>query len=233
MYKRPSQRVRPNLPKRCEPLKEGSFLHTLMNRGPTSVFKFEKRPVYQREMYFRLLERNNNMIGIPYVQPELPDPVPYKEPEKIHEPEIMFGDRIQVTLRVLKSGIIRVKVNPGIAMMYDKYYAKGLRPPIKEIIKVYKSHGFSQQFLDKVKKRYDANTAFAKKAGSIIEKIFDKKQVKRVKPIPVKAKERDDEVEEEEEEEDDIPGEEGAMDMEPEEDDEIVEDEENLSDEET
>lgn len=236
IYKRPPQRVRPVLPNRVDTPKEGTFLHALLKPSPTTVFRFEKGPIYEREGYFKLLKNNNETLGIPYVQPELPESVPYKERKRTKEPELVYGDRVQVIIRILKNGTVRVKVNAAIAMMYGKYCARGLRPPFKEILKAYKSHGFSEKFLERIKKKHDMNKIFATKVESIIDKIFDKKQVKRVKPVPKLAKVIDLEEEVEvEEEEDEIPEEEGAMDMEPDEEDEVVEEDEEevLSDEET
>ena len=68
------------------------------------------------------MEKNNKQLGIPYKEPDLPDAAPYEQPKPSNEPVLEFGDRVQVVLKVLKSGIVRVKVNGTIATMYEKYY---------------------------------------------------------------------------------------------------------------
>jgi len=187
-----------------------------------------------KETYLKALEKNNKELGIPYIQPDLPEPTLYVPPEKTNEPELEFGDRVGVTLRVLKSGIVRVKVNGAIADMYEKYYKRGTKPPIKTVIQAYKAHGFSKEFLEKIKKNYDKHTAFAKKLPKIFEKIFEKEPTKKVKKERKDEEnvEGNDEEPEQEQEDDDIPAEEGELDVEPDEE-EVVDDEEYVSDPET
>lgn len=234
MYKRPSQRVKcPPLIKGDRP-REGTFLYDIINTKPPTVYKYEKAPVYDKHIYLKFLEKNNKQLGIPYEEPNLPDAVPYERPKPPDEPELEFGDRIQVVLKVLKSGIVRVKVNCAIATMYDKYYKQRKQPPIKNIIQAYKAHGFSKEFLEKIKKSHDKKMVFAKKVPGILAKVFDKEPVK--KPKKEKKKEPEEEIEndapEEEEEEDDVPDEEGQMDIEPDEE-EVVEEEEYFSEPDT
>jgi hypothetical protein len=233
MFKRPSQRVKIDgeIP-RSRPI-EGSYLYDIIKQTPTQFYEHKKAPIYMLDSYLKMLKQNNERMGIPYVEPELPEATPLPDPVISKEPELIFGDRVQVTLRVLKSGIVRVKVNGAIATMYEKYYKKAIHPPIKEIIQAYKSHGFSKEFLEKIKKSHEKKMVFAKKVPKILEKIFDKEPVK--KPKKEKKKEPEEEIENdnpEEEEEEDIPDEEGQMDVEPDEE-EVVEEEEYFSEPET
>ena len=233
MFKRPSQRVKIDgeIP-RSRPI-EGSYLYDIIKQTPTQFYEHKKAPIYMLDSYLKMLKQNNERMGIPYVEPELPEATPLPDPVISKEPELIFGDRVQVTLRVLKSGIVRVKVNGAIATMYEKYYKKAIHPPIKEIIQAYKSHGFSKEFLEKIKKSHEKKMVFAKKVPKILEKIFDKEPVK--KPKKEKKKEPEEEIENdnpEEEEEEDIPEEEGQMDVEPDEE-EVVEEEEYFSEPET
>jgi hypothetical protein len=234
MYKRPSQRVKCPPPIKGDKPREGTFLYDIINTKPTTVYEYKKAPVYDKHIYLRFLEKNNKQLGIPYKEPELPDAAPYEQPKPSDEPELEFGDRVQVVLKVLKSGIVRVKVNGAIATMYEKYYKQGKQPPIKTIIQAYKAHGFSKEFLEKIKKNHEKKMTFAKKVPNILEKIFDKEPVKKQKKE--KKKEPVEEIEndapEEEEEEDDVPDEEGQMDIEPDEE-EVVEEEEYFSEPET
>src|SRR6056300_265072 len=178
MFKRPSQRVKIDgeIP-RSRPI-EGSYLYDIIKQTPTQFYEHKKAPIYMLDSYLKMLKQNNERMGIPYVEPELPEATPLPDPVISKEPELIFGDRVQVTLRVLKSGIVRVKVNGAIATMYEKYYKKAIHPPIKEIIQAYKSHGFSKEFLEKIKKSHEKKMVFAKKVPKILEKIFDKEPVK-------------------------------------------------------
>ena len=212
MYKRPSQRVKPPPPIKGEKPREGTFLYDIINTKQPTIYKYEKAPVYHKHTYFKFLEKNNKEMGIP------------KPPD---EPKLEFGDRVQVVIKVLKSGIVRVKVNGAIADMYEKYYRHGKKPPFKTVLQAYKSHGFSKEFLERMKKNNEKQLTFAKKVPGILEKIFDKEPVKKLK----KEKKPVEELppEEEEEEEDDIPEDQGEFDVEPTEEEEVVEEEEYFS----
>jgi hypothetical protein len=238
MFRRPSQRVKCPPAQNVGKPKPGTFLYNLMTPGEVECFTFKKGPIYKKEDYMRLLEKNHEKLGIPYVKPDLPEPVPYVPPEKPNEPRLEFGDQVYVTLRILKSGIVRVKVSCAIAMMYEKYYRHGVQPPFKTVLQAYKSHGFSPQFLEKIKKSHERKMAYAKKVPGILEKIFEKEAIKKAKKEREKEREKEKEDEEgvpplDDVEEDDTPPiEECELDVEPDEE-EDVEEEEYVSDNET
>jgi hypothetical protein len=175
-------------------------------------------------------------LGIPYEEPRLPKAPPCRIYKPSDEPEIKFGDTIQVLLRVLKNGAVRVKVNGAIATMYEKYYRHGKEAPIKTILQAYKAHGFSKEFLEKIRKSHEKKLKFAEKVPKILDKIFEKEPTKKnKKKIEEKKIEEEviaDEIPEEEVEEDQVPDEEGQLDVEPDEE-EVVDDEEYVSDPET
>jgi hypothetical protein len=234
MFRPPSKRVRCPPPVKGDRPKEGTFLYDIITQKPVTQFVFHKRPVYQQDIYLKALKENNKRLEIPYIEPQLPESTPYQEPTRSNEPELVYGDRVGVTLRILKNGIVRVKVSGAIATMYEKYYRRGVQPPFKMVLQAYKSHGFSPQFLEKIKKSHERKVEFAKKVPGIIAKIFEKEPVKKIKKKKVeevKEEEIDDEPEAEAEEEE-IPAEEGELDVEPDEE-EVVEDEEYVSDNET
>lgn len=223
MFRPPSKRVRCPPPIRGDKPKEGTFLYDITTQKLTTQFVFHKRPVYHQDIYLKALKENNKRLGIPYVEPQLPQPTPHQEPTRSNEPELVYGDRVGVTLRILKNGIVRVKVSGAIATMYEKYYRHGVQPPFKTVLQAYKSHGFSSQFLEKIKKSHEKKMIFAKKVPKILEKIFEKEPVKKVKKKKDEEKVEDiDEEPEAEVEEDEIPAEEGELDVEPDEE-EIVE----------
>lgn len=237
MFKPPSKRVK------CPPAhnvgkpQPGTFLYNLMTPDKVEFYTFKKGPIHRKDDYLRLLEKNHKKLGIPYVKPDLPEPAPYVPPEKSNEPRLEFGDQVYVTLRVLKSGIVRVKVNCAIATMYEKYYRHAIQPPFKTVLQAYKSHGFSPGFLEKIKKSHDRKMVFAEKVPKILEKIFEKESVKKVKKEREKEKEREEEedvppLDDVEDDDDAPPAEECELDVEPD-DEELVEEEEYVSDPET
>jgi molecular chaperone DnaK (HSP70) len=124
-------------------------------------------------------------MGITYVDQQLPilPPTVYPEPRK--EPELTYGDSVQVVLRVLKNGIVRVKVNGAIADMYAKYYGPGVDhskvAPFKAVLQAYKAHGFSKEFLDRITKNNDKRKAIQIRIDKVFTTIFDKEPVKKAK----------------------------------------------------
>jgi len=201
-----------------------------LNPPPTQHTVKIKQPVYHQDEYLKLLESNYKSLGLPFVDPGLPVVVPKVSPEPPKEPELVYGDRVQVNLRVLKSGIVRIKINSAIADVYSKYYKQGKRPPFKTILNAYKSHGFSKEYLERITKNNEKRKAFALKIEKVFAKIFDKEPVKKVK-----KKKKEEEIEEVDVEDEDKPPipdepeEEETLDVEPDEE-EDVEEEEYVSD---
>tara|TARA_R100000541_G_scaffold12774_1_gene21278 strand:+ start:1207 stop:1809 length:603 start_codon:yes stop_codon:yes gene_type:complete len=197
-----------------------------------------KDPVYHRDDYLKLLEENYKKMGLPYVEPQLPIVQPRVYPEPRKEPELTFGDRVQVNIRVLKNGIVRVKINSAIAELYAKYYKHAKRPPFKMVLQAYKSHGFSKEFLQRIEKNNEKRKREALRIEKIFTKIFDKEPTKKVKKIKKKEEpepELNEDVVEPIEDEDqppksDEPEEEETLDVEPDEEDEEEVEEEYVSD---
>jgi len=237
MYKRPPLRVRDPVVKTPQHNKapEGSFIHKLLNPPPTIHFKQIKQPVYQKDAYLALLKKNHEERGIEWVEPEIPDYEPPQTVEKKREPELTFIDNVYLNTKILKSGVVRVKLNASFSSLYEKYYSKNKIPPIKTIIQTYKSHGFSQDFLDRVKRQHDLRLAHAKKVSKAIDAIFNKEPTKKTKKKKEEEPKSEPEPEEEEEEqeqdqEDDGPEEDEALDVEVDEDVEEQQEEEYFSD---
>jgi len=223
MYKRPPLRVReePGISTRPKP---GSFLDKIANPPPTVGYKQKRYPVYQKDTYLALLKRNYHALGLEYKEPDIPDYVPPVKSERPSEPELTFADKVYMKVRILKSGIIRIKLDTSFAVLYEKYYSNQKHPPMKSIIQAYKSLGFSSEFLEKVKTKFSKFADHKKKVQEKIDSIFNKEPAK--KPKKTKKKEEliedeNEEIEEErddEQEEDDDPGEDGEMDVELDED---------------
>jgi len=210
----------------------GSFLESLLTKTEIVYTPPPKRPIYKQDDYLKLLERNCKDLGILYVPPNLPTHEPKPEPERVQEPDLDVPDRVYMRLRILKNGIVRVKLSATIWDLHEKYYKRATKPPFKAVLQAYKSHGFSKDFLENMKINHEKQKILAKRIDKVFTKIFDKEPVKKVKREKKKEKDEDsieDHEPEEDEEEEDIPDD--GMDVEPDMDEEEdVDDGEFMSD---
>ena len=212
----------------------GSFLYNILYGKNDNTI--EKKPFYvqNKKDYLESLERNCRKIGIPFKKPNVEEiPVPKKINSYV-EKHIDNLDQIVVHLNVLKSGKIRVKVIPHMAVLNEKYYSKYKIPPIKSITSALKALGYSQEFMDSMMEKYKKRNELIEKKWKILEKIFDapstasrNKKKKADKKAEAEAAEAETEVPEDED-----PEEEKKDDDEPEEDEAIVVDEEGDDEEE-
>ena len=177
-------------------------------------------------------------MGLTYVKPDLPVFVPIIKPPKKEEPELDVPDRVYLKLRVLKSGVVRIKLNCSIWDLHNKYYKDAKRPPFKSVLQAYKSHGFSKEYLEKLKINEEKHKRLAIHIDKVFTKIFDKEPAKKPKKEKKKPKEIEEETFEikEVDEDDDIvpqsddPEEEETLDVEPDEDEEPEPEEEYVDD---
>lgn len=218
MYKRPPLRVR-EAPRTTHSV-PGTYLHTIINPEPTKFCERVKQPVYRKDDYLTLLERSCKEAGIPFKKPDIPD---YEEPvcTEIHrEPHIDYVDHVSLRLKILKSGIIRVKLDTSIATLYEKYYSQIKQPPMKSVIQAYKSLGFSEEFLEKTKRNFTKKAEYRPMVEKIIERVFEKEPAKKPKKKKKEEEETVDEdiAEEDDEEEEEEAIEDEGMDVEMEED---------------
>lgn len=229
----PSKRVR------CPPCQKvgkppvGSYLDKILTPTQLKRDVTPKRPVYRQDDYIKLLKKNNKDLGIPYVPQYLP--VVYEESAKVTqtEPELDVPDRVYMRLRVLKNGTVRIKLSGTIWDLHNTYYKYAKKPPFKAVLQAYKGHGFSKEYMEKLKMNLERQRVIAQRIEKVFSKIFDKEPVKKPKKEKKKEEEEAPPIEEHEPEEDEIEEEvpdDGGMDIEPEPDDEVVEDEEFLSD---
>ena len=226
MYKRPSQRVKIDHDgQRHAPAREGSFLYKLLNPPPTKFPVKVKQPVYHQDDYLKLLKASDERMGLKYVDPGLPIVTPIVTPDPPQEPDLPYSDHIRVTLKILKSGIVRVKVYPSIAILNEKYWSKCVVAPLKPVIQAFKAYGFSDEFIKNVEKSQKKADLFKQKVDGILTKIFDKEPVKKVK----KKKKQEEIIEDDVPPVTDEPEEEETLDVEPDED-EVEEEEEYISD---
>ena len=232
VYKRPLPRHRVHhapgsYPKANPP--EGSVLHSILTPSDTKYFNCVRGPVYKQDDYLKGLKKNNKEMGIPYKDPQLPEYTHVPTVERVKEPELTFVDRVYMKMRILKNGTVRIKLDPSFAILYEKYYSKGKTPPQKNVIQAYKSMGFSNEILEKIKKGFAKNIEQQKRIEKVIDKVFNKEPMKKTKrkkkeeePVEV-IEEPVEDVEEEEDDEEDPPPEDEGMDVEPVEEEDVEE----------
>ena len=216
-------------------LAPGSFLYNILYGKNDNTI--EKKPFYvqNKKDYLESLERNCKEMGIPFKKPYVEEIPPYEKVDDSIETHIEHLDQIVVNLNVLKSGKVRVKVLPHMAVLNEKYYSKYKPPPIKSISSALKAIGYSQEFMDSMMVKYKKRNTLIEKKWKILEKHFDapstasrNKKKKADKKAQVEAEAEtevvDDEDPEEEKKDDDEPEEDEAIVVDEEGDEENVED---------
>jgi hypothetical protein len=182
------------------------------------VIRDKSFSVQNADKYLNALEQNYKYYGVPFKKLEVLESI--KKYRDVIEPEnhFTYPDVIPVKLNVLKSGKVRIKIIHHMAQMWEKY-RQGARPPHKLLVSVYKSMGYSQEFIDKMNKSHERKKILAIKYEKIVNNIFEKPTKKKVIPQKKKKPIEEHEIVEEDEEEND--------DNEPEEDEAIVVDEDD------
>ena len=203
----------------------GSFLYNILYGKNDNTI--EKKPFYvqNKKDYLESLERNCKEMGIPFKKPYVEEMPPYEKVDDSIETHIEYLDQIVVNLNVLKSGKVRVKILPQMAVLNEKYYSKYKIPPIKSITSALKSIGYSQEFTDSMMVKYKKRNELIEKKWKILEKRFDAPSTAQKKKQKKADKKSEAEAETEVVEDED-PEEEKKDDDEPEEDEAIVVDEE-------
>ena len=214
----------------------GSFLYNILYGKNDNTI--EKKPFYvqNKKDYLESLERNCKEMGIPFKKPYVEEMPPYEKVDDSIETHIEYLDQIVVHLNVLKSGKVRVKVLPQMAVLNEKYYSKYKPPPIKSITSALKALGYSQEFMDSMMEKYKKRNELIEKKWKILEKRFDapstasrnkkKKADKKAEAAEAVATEAEAEagVEDEDPEDDDEPEEDEAIVVDEDDEEEVVED---------
>ena len=220
-------------------LTPGSFLYNIVYGKNDNTI--EKKPFYvqNKKDYLESLERNCKEMGIPFKKPYVEEIPLYEKVDDSIETHIEHLDQIVVNLNVLKSGKVRVKVLPQMAILNEKYYSKYKPPPIKSITSALKAIGYSQEFMDSMMVKYKKRNELIEKKWKILEKIFDtpstasrNKKKKADKKVEAEAETEVVEYEdpEEEKKDDDEPEEDEAIVVDDEGDEEEVVEDEYVSD---
>jgi hypothetical protein len=223
----------------------GSFLYNIVYGNTNKVPETKPFYVQNKKDYLESLERNCREIGIPFKKPNVEEiPIPKKINSYV-EQHIDNLDQIVVHLNVLKSGKIRIKVIPHMAVLNEKYYSKYKIPPIKSITSALKALGYSQEFMDSMMEKYKKRNELIERKWKILEKSFDApstasrnkkkkadKKAEAIEAAEVEAAEVgvEDEDPEEEKKDDDEPEEDEAIVVDDEGDEEEVVEDDYVSD---
>ena len=151
----------------------GTFLHNIVY-GNTTIVP-ERKPFYVQNAddYVRLLKKNYEYYGVPFKNPNVEEIPPYDKVDDTIETHVEHLDQIVVKLNVLKSGKVRVKLLPHMAILNEKYYSKYKPPPIKTITSALKALGYSQNFIETTLQKYKKRNQLIEKRWKILEKKFD------------------------------------------------------------
>lgn len=118
-------------------------------------YEYPKRPkkiqYYKPESYINDLERNNKNLNIPFKRPEVVERPLCNIKKNKYEPTVKFIDHIKMELTV-EGDSVKVNLFLGIYELNEKYYSHCKTPSHKSIISTYREHGFSEEFINKLKK---------------------------------------------------------------------------------
>ena len=212
-----------------EQILPGSFVYDIINGKKCS--EREKKPFYvqNKKDYLESLQKNCKKLGVPFKKPNVEEIPPYKVKSKPVEHHIEYLDKVVVKLNVLKSGKVRVKILPQMAILNEKYYSNAKIPPIKNVLLALKSVGYSKEYIDNINEKHKKRIKLVENKWIKLEKYFDTPSVNSKSRKKKKEKEEKQDVVEEDEE-DILPKskedeDDGGMDIEEDNDDENVEEE--------
>ena len=213
----------------------GTFLHNIVY-GNTTIVP-ERKPFYVQNAddYVRLLKKNYEYYGVPFKKPNVEEMPPYDKADDTIETHVEHLDQIVVKLNVLKSGKVRVKLLPHMAILNEKYYSKYKPPPIKSITSALKALGYSQNFIESTLQKYKKRNQLIEKRWKILEKKFDApskvaKKTKKKIEVEEEAGVDSEDDEPDEKKDDDEPEEDEAIEIDDEGDEEEVVEDEYVSD---
>ena len=125
----------------------------------------------------------------------------------------------------MKNGKVKVKLIPQMAILNENYYSKFKVPPIKSVLSVLKSHGYSNEFIQSMKDKHKKRNKLIEVKWKKLEKLFDKTSTKKKKSKKKEEIFTEDVVEDEdpEEKKDDEPEEDEAIVVDEDDEEEVVE----------
>ena len=206
-----------------EKLLPGSLVYDIIN----AKYKPEpERPpfyVQNKNDYLESLERNCKKMDIPFKKPNVEEIQPIQKKCTNVEKHIEYLDSIVLKTTVLKNGKVKVKLIPQMAILNENYYSKFKVPPIKSVLSVLKSHGYSNEFIQSVKDKHKKRNKLIEVKWKKLEKLFDKTSTKKKKKPKKKEEIVEEDVVEEENKDDDEPEEDEAIEIDDEDEEEVVE----------
>ena len=206
-----------------EKLLPGSLVYDIIN----AKYKPEpERPpfyVQNKNDYLESLERNCKKMDIPFKKPNVEEIQPIQKKCTNAENHIEYLDSIVLKTTVLKNGKVKVKLIPQMAILNENYYSKFKVPPIKSVLSVLKSHGYSNEFIQSVKDKHKKRNKLIEVKWKKLEKLFDKTSTKKKKKPKKKEEIVEEDVVEEENKDDDEPEEDEAIEIDDEDEEEVVE----------
>lgn len=230
MFKRPQLRPRAthNVPSsKPEP---GTFLHSILYPEKTTYFEPNTYFMQDYDNYVLNLRRSCENSGVEFKIPRYAKPLPKTDEIRVKEkPRIEFSDGVIVRLNVLKCGKIRVKLLTNMATLYEKYFSKSKKPPLKVLISALKAVGYDDEYLQALPKVLTDQKNSMEMRWNKLDAIFNKPSATTIKK---KSKKKDEEQpdeeeredEDENEEDDDAAPDEEAIEIDDEEEVEVVED---------
>lgn len=150
------------------------------------------------DLYLKLLRRNYDQANLPFKRPQVSEPVKLNFKSRNVWQYTGHPDRVVLTINILKSGVVRVKLLTSMASLWEKYYSKSKTPPVKTVISTYKSMGYSDAFITNLQSRFEKKKALMARTQTLIEKIFEKAPKKKVGTTSKKGKKKTDDPPEEE-----------------------------------
>ena len=233
MYKRPQIRVRePSMTTSSRPAK-GSFLYRITNPEKTRFHEMEPYYIHDYDTYIKNLKKSCEASGAEFKIPKYARPLPITYKPIYAKPKLVeYSDDVIVRVNVLKCGKVRVKLLTHMATLYEKYFSKAKKPPVKALVAALKAVGYDETYANNIPKSLDTQKENMEVRWKKLDAVFNKPSTSNTKK-KAKKKEPEPEPEEEEEEEnedDDAAPEEEALDVDNDDDDEEVVEEEYLSD---
>ena len=148
-----------------------------------------KRPIkkqyYKPENYINILEKNNKNLNIPFNRPEVIEVPPWVNKTQRNEPIVKDIDHVKITLDVV-GDFVKINLFMGIYELNEKYYTQYKTPSHKRIISAYREYGFSEEYINQLKKNILKTKQICDNFDMI--KVFgvtkNSKQAKKPEPEP-------------------------------------------------
>jgi hypothetical protein len=236
MYKRPQIRVRePSMTTSSRPAK-GSFLYRITNPEKTQFHEMEPYYIHDYDTYIKNLKKSCEASGAEFKIPKYARPLPVTDKRIYTKPKLVeYSDDVIVRINVLKCGKVRVKLLTHMATLYEKYFSKAKKPPVKVLAAALKAVGYGDEYVSKLPESLTKQKENMEIRWKKLDAVFNKpstsntkKKAKKKEPEP--EPEEEEEEEEEENEDDDAAPEEEALDVDNDDEDEEVVEEEYFSD---